>query len=414
MPTPFHCLSEASLTASGLLELDVADGEVELMRRSFGIELRCPVPPNENKGMGWIERNTDLQVTLTTHRLVFFMAPPAAAKLQARLLHLSNVQLVEAAGGASLLHWNSSYKLLLNTYTLGELVLVFRGANATKDRNDMLALLEKALERRAWETATRIQQKQITKASYAIAKRKVGVDAILAKNALRHKEAALLADTALSGDAEQLLQEATELITVIQKYVATLQKNANAANEDDATQSTLLLGMLQDMGMTSALTKHQLRGKNDREYYQLLARQVADFLLPKLPKLGGIMTLTDLFCLMNRARGSNLLSPEDLLHAVDMLSELEIGIRTRKFPSGIHVIQLESFDDIKMAKKLLDLCQDYTCLTSLQASRELHISPLLANEHLLAAERAGYLCRDTTLETTRFYPNRFPEFGLST
>jgi ESCRT-II complex subunit VPS36 len=439
--SPMMCLPKATLTASGLLQLDAHDGEVELMRRS-GMELRhengpngetmAPPPPGEFYS-SWVDRNLNLTVTLTTHRVVFM----TTNHHEARFLHLLNVQHAQASGGANLMHWNASYKLVLNTYAFGgELVLVFRSTKTSpqKDRDDMLQLILKALERRAWEVASRLEEKKKTSTSNEVAKRKVGVDAIMAKNALRHKEAARLADEALSGDAEQLLREAAELISVIQKYVVTLKKTADGSDVDNrggengssgssgGEDAKRLAGMLQDMGMTSALTKEDMsrgaRGK--QEYHSIVARQVADFLLPKLKTTGGILTMTDVFCLFNRARGTNLISPEDLVEAMELTKPLGLGISNRKFPSGIMVVQLDSFDDQVMAEKLLQLCNQQqqssssssstSSLTSLEASRLLHTSALLAHEHLLAAERAGYLCRDTTLETTRFFPNRFNDF----
>ena len=43
------------------------------------------------------------------------------------------------------------------------------------------------------------------------------------------------------------------------------------------------------------------------------ARQLADFLAPRLERTQGVMTLPDVYCLFNRARGSELISPEDLI-----------------------------------------------------------------------------------------------------
>ena len=389
MSAGFQILPSIALTQSGLLQLDGADGEVELMRRS-GMEFRS----NEN------DRDIDLVGTLTTHRLVF--QTPAN---QARFLHLSQVQHVEKFGGPNVKHWNSSYKMLINTFALGEVVIVFKSTKTSpqKDRDDMYHLLRKALERRAWEAQQRIEQKK--KTSEQVAKRKVGVDAIMSKNALRHKEAARLADVALDGDTEQLLREATELVQVIQKYVATIQKQPAGEQDEEVRQ---LASLLSDMGMTSALTKNDVRGD---EYHQIVARQVADFLVPKLKQMGGVMTLTDAFCLFNRARGTNLISPEDLCKAMDLTTPLKLGIFVREFPSGIKAVLLEALDTAAMSQRLLEICSDSGSLTSLQASRALHISPLLANEHLLEAEREGCLCRDVTLETTRFYPNMFNDFA---
>lgn len=41
--------------------------------------------------------------------------------------------------------------------------------------------------------------------------------------------------------------------------------------------------------------------------------QLADFLRAPLESAGGMMTLPDVFCLFNRARGTELVSPDDLL-----------------------------------------------------------------------------------------------------
>jgi ESCRT-II complex subunit VPS36 len=391
----FLILPPAALTQSGLLKLDSTDGEVELLRRS-GMEFRS----NEH------EREINLVGTLTTHRLVF-----QTPSNNARFLHLSQVQHIEKLGGPSVksLHWNSSHKILVNTFALGEIVIVFKSTKSSplKDRDDMYTLMNKTLERRAWEAQARIEQKK--RASEQIAKRKVGVDAIMSKNALRHKEASRLADLALDGDTEQLLREATELVNVIQKYVATLQRQPESSSDDQDEDIRQLASLLSDMGMASALTKNDVRGDQD-QYMQILARQIADFILPKLKQIGGVMTLTDVFCLFNRARGTNLISPDDLCKAMELTKTLNLGVFLREFPSGIKVVQLEAMENTSISKKLLALCAESDSLTVLQASRALHISPLLANEHLLEAEREGCLCRDVTLETTRFYPNRFEEF----
>jgi EAP30/Vps36 family len=175
---------------------------------------------------------------------------------------------------------------------------------------------------------------------------------------------------------------------------------------------------------------------SQRQYYELTARQLADFLVPKLKGDNtdatkgrsrrsttptstsnehgrGIMTLTDAYCLFNRARGTNLISPEDLRQACSLLGELNVGLSQRIFPSGVIVVQL---DDMSLdasnpegAKRLADLCQPAT--TALEASHHLNISPLLAMEQLEEAERLGVLCRDVTLETVRFYPNKFVTAG---
>jgi ESCRT-II complex subunit VPS36 len=64
-----------------------------------------------------------------------------------------------------------------------------------------------------------------------------------------------------------------------------------------------------------------------RQYYHLLARQVADLLYDqnRITRLGGVVSLTDLYCLYNRARGTELVSPDDLLQAVRLMDSLHLG-----------------------------------------------------------------------------------------
>ena len=53
-----------------------------------------------------------------------------------------------------------------------------------------------------------------------------------------------------------------------------------------------------------------LSGKN---YYNDLSREIEKFLLGILDKFGGVLALVDIYCMYNRARGTDLISPEDLL-----------------------------------------------------------------------------------------------------
>ena len=71
--SPFDCLPVAKLTPSGVLELDVSDGEVELMRRDE-IELRCdmnePMVPLSSNGLG--VASTSGKTWKKIHTAIFF------------------------------------------------------------------------------------------------------------------------------------------------------------------------------------------------------------------------------------------------------------------------------------------------------------------------------------------------------
>lgn len=215
-------------------------------------------------------------------------------------------------------------------------------------------------------------------------------------------------------DIDAFLQEATELIKVIQKCTATIERG-QAGTAPASGDAAKLGGMMANMGMTSALSAAQ----TGSGYHRQLARQLVDFLRGHggLAQAGGMLTLTDAYCLFNRARGTNMISPEDLLRALDLMGELRLGLSKREFDSGVVVIQDDAFDDDAMAERLAALASFPSGtgpaamapagLTATDACRALRTSALLAAEQLAAAERRGRLCRDVTLEGVRYFPNLF-------
>ena len=56
--------------------------------------------------------------------------------------------------------------------------------------------------------------------------------------------------------------------------------------------------------------------------------------------------MPDVFCLFNRARGSELISPDDLLKSCQLWEKLRIPLQFRVFESGVTVVQsLDRSDD---------------------------------------------------------------------
>ena len=49
------------------------------------------------------------------------------------------------------------------------------------------------------------------------------------------------------------------------------------------------------------------------------------------------MTLTDVYCLFNRARGTELVSPDDLLNACQLFDQFDSRMKLRRFDSGVVV-----------------------------------------------------------------------------
>ncbi|TRY83177.1 hypothetical protein DNTS_020675 [Danionella cerebrum] len=123
------------------------------------------------------------------------------------------------------------------------------------------------------------------------------------------------------------------------------------------------------------------------------------------PERGGMMALTEVYCLVNRARGMELLSPEDLVNACKMFESLKLPLRLRVFDSGVMVVQLQSHSEEEMIASALDNVSDKGSLTAEEFAKLLGLSVLLAKERLLLAEKMGHLCRDDSVEDHALPPN---------
>lgn len=412
--SPFDCLVTAEQTQSGLLQKEPTEVDVLIIDpielRSLNTEPMVPLNEQHQVDVAktnqpWTDRISGLAMQLTTHRIVFWQSTTTTTTTHRSCRYLHHSQLLQFNTESG--HYFKSPKIVLNTAALGDLCLVF-SKDKNKKRDDYFAAaLQKVLLRRGWEERT------TTTSTAAAPRRRVGLDAILTTSALRHQQAAQLAETAFQGDAETLLREAQELVQVIQQYVATLERQQNQNDNSNNKDTQQLMGMLQNMGMTSALSKANFQG---RSYPALLARELGDFLRPKLTPTNPVMTLTDVYCLFNRARGSNLLSPEDFRAAAEECKRLQLGISVVTLPSGLVVLQDDQQADPACLQERLQLLlsqqldNNATSLTALDVSRHWRISAVLALEQLKVVEQCGYWVRDETLESLRFYPNRFGEF----
>lgn len=72
------------------------------------------------------------------------------------------------------------------------------------------------------------------------------------------------------------------------------------------------------------------------------------------------MSLVEAFCRMNRARGVELVSPEDLHCACEQLERLNLPIRLREIGDKVQVLQHESFDDNHCIATVLSMVNKYT------------------------------------------------------
>lgn len=328
---------------------------------------------------------------------------------------------------------------------------------SVKGRDEFFSHMESALSREAWvkETAAEVMGRRAaggggqgvdggggggggsSRASTA------GIAGILRRQEANRKATAEIATEAFS-DLKSLIDKAKEVVAVVERYSAALQDKQTApagaggdggAGGDSTREAEDLSSILQDIGIASPVTKTNAGTR----YHQQLARQLADFLSSPpgkragartlLDMFGGMMTLPDVFSVFNRARGTELVSPADLLTTAQLLGPTRLGMSLRRFASGVLVIQADSHSDEAVGERLVRAAAATgeearppgaagaeeggrwgQGLVATQVARDLRVSVTLAMEHLRTAEAGGLLCRDESVEGTRFYANPFDRF----
>ena len=147
-------------------------------------------------------------------------------------------------------------------------------------------------------------------------------------------------------------------------------------------------------------------GSGDR-YHAELARQLAAMLEAPAREAGGMLTLTDAYCRVNRARGLELISPEDLLSAGQHMTRLALPLRLHELPSGVRLLQLAELDQDAVAESTRRLLEQEGTLTAQRLASLAGVSVLLAKQRLLYLENSAGACRDESIQGLVFYPNRF-------
>ncbi|BBN03385.1 ESCRT-II complex subunit VPS36 [Marchantia polymorpha subsp. ruderalis] len=234
-----------------------------------------------------------------------------------------------------------------------------------------------------------------------------GVSGILRKEKEQLDEADKNLQEAFS-DLNALMSKAKEMVSLAErmriKLLAAPSQQMSAADDEEMGKQEMQDWLL-SVGIVSPVTKESAGAL----YHQQLARQLADFVKVPLQKSGGMLAMVDVYCLFNRARGTELISPEDLLQACTIWASIDVPVAMRRFDSGVVVIQSKSHNDEEVSMRLEILVKQPDAMrqgiSATDAARALGLAPALAKEHLLAAEMRGQLCRDDGADGLRFFLN---------
>ncbi|KAI8911033.1 EAP30/Vps36 family-domain-containing protein [Gorgonomyces haynaldii] len=199
-------------------------------------------------------------------------------------------------------------------------------------------------------------------------------------------------------DLDSLMDKALEMV----KLAESLRSKVG----DRGELETLFL----ELGISQPVTKEATGDL----YHQELAKQLADFLGPLFEKLKmQMMSLTDIYCFYNRARGVSLVSPEDLHRATLEFEKLGLPYVLYEFESGLKAVQSKSLDKDEQTTKILNLMSQDSGLTAVSLAKKLQMSIALSQELLNMLEKNGLVCRDDSIEGLLYYPNLFLSLGLT-
>ena len=203
-------------------------------------------------------------------------------------------------------------------------------------------------------------------------------------------------------DLRALMDKAQEMVTLINSFASRMEQTKGSVVEDETIK---LKSVLLSVGIDNPVTK--AGHGSTTGYHQELARELSKFLGKVLPAENGILALADLYCRFNRARGMELVSPDDLFNACTLFQGMGLPVRLKKFDSGVLCVVGSSHSESGIVKRVGELVGEHECLSAQELSSYLSVSVLLAREHMLLAERLGALCRDDSIDGLKFYTNKF-------
>ncbi|KMZ71005.1 Vacuolar protein sorting-associated protein 36 [Zostera marina] len=396
-------LTPANLTSSGRPSLLPDEIERRLLS-SVDIDLESSSTPVLKSGL----------LSLTSHRLIWIDNKASSAfsihlssvvkvfPLKKNLFHSPRVT-VQVSGGQ-----RSSDVVA---------VIVIRGKN--NDVDEFYGKLVKVWRERFWEITEERESARIDNGggegtSRPWAPPVVGVTGILRKE----QETWENTDKSLQDsfqDLNALMSKAKEMVSLAERMRQTLLSGSNpqnTGNDEEMGSKQEMQDWLLSVGIASPVTRESAGAL----YHQQLSRELADFVRVPLESSGGMKNLIDIYCQYNRARGTELISPDDLLRACALWEKFDVPVMLRKFESGVMVIQSKTHSDDEVFSRISDLAVKTYALkkgiSPSDAAITLEIAPALAKEQLLAAESKGILCRDISPEGFRFYINLFKDIDV--
>jgi len=319
--------------------------------------------------------------TLTSHRLLW-KSPGGGTESSLSLRH---VVLAEAKSGG--MFGKPKINLQLRNISRGPDFVWLQFGSGGRDRDAFLAQFHTVLRMKSWEAAT---------VSASREPHRTGMAGFMQDMSAKTEARGSAVSNAFS-DLDALMETANGMVTLAKRL-----KAVEATEEEDSEVTS----MLENMGIANPVTRKSTVSVSD--YHRNLAKELAHFFTVDQPLSGhgGMLELSDVYCVYNRARGTDLVSPNDLMAACKLLDS-RTQLRLRRFDSGVYVLVSEAFGDQEVMDAVSKELKSGPYVTSVELGTKLGVSLVLATEYLQMAEARGCVARDESFEGTRFFLNIF-------
>jgi ESCRT-II complex subunit VPS36 len=361
-----------------------------------------------------VDRFRHGKLKLTSHRLIWQSMLDTQCRFEISLQQIVNIELKQLKGvskdGATS-RMNRSYdefssriqidfnKLDSKTNSTGTIQFEFEYGG----HNEFKKELTSQLTRKHWLYSSQQQQQQ--------QQQQHGITGIQRQIQSRLDTQGTTIENSFK-DLNILMNKAKEMVNLSNVLITKINKkneeNEKGESEEDNDLKELK-GYFQNMGIIdSPVTKET--SSSSSKYYKDLAIEINNYFSKIIANNGGIMTLSDVFCRLNRARSmGGLVSADDLLNACKMLNKLETKLRYNVYTDlNLHVLETTHSNE-KLVEKIQIIMKknDTNCISAFLLSKFMDCSLIVARKHLLDGEQIGKFCRDDTTEGLLFYNNLF-------
>ncbi|CAG9466824.1 unnamed protein product [Pedinophyceae sp. YPF-701] len=247
-----------------------------------------------------------------------------------------------------------------------------------------------------------------------------GLERLRAREEQQRRETSQALGAAMT-DLNALMARARDIVGIVESLSKAVGPSAGgeglSAGEHEVMRSAVV-----EMGIVSPVTREAAGAL----FEQQLARELYDFLCGDggargglLRQAGGLVPLTEAWYYFNRARGQEMVSPQDMKDAFRAMAKLNLDARLVRFEGGVLMVEGGGVTHGALSERAANMALDAWAgregkprgVGAPAVAAALSVGQEVARRLLEHAEAQGLLCRDDGLEGTTYFANIFPEVG---